>query len=128
MSIISPESTSWVGRTLTDSDHRRLGTIEEIYLDERARPQWMVVRTGRFANKRSFVPLGDAVRSANVIVTPHDKRQIDDAPTIVPDDELLDDQVRALYRYYDLPFDTPIADRPDAAPQSAGDRILQYLA
>jgi hypothetical protein len=126
---ITTDSDSWIGCALTDSEDRKLGTIEEIYCDEQTgQPLWMVVKTGRFATKRSFVPLRNALPTDIAIVTPYDRHQIDDAPKLDAADELPDGQVRDLYRYYGLPFDAQVdSDQPGARRETPAERVLKYL-
>lgn len=108
MSINTMDSESWIGSTLVDSDDRKLGTIEAIYFDEQTgQSQWMAIKTGLFGNKHHFVPLGGATPTDEAVMTPYDKRQVDDAPNLDPDEDLADEQVVELYRYYGLAYDQP---------------------
>jgi hypothetical protein len=112
VSITTMDSESWIGRTLIDGDDRKLGTIEAIYCDAQTdQPQWMAVKTGLWGSKHSFVPLTDAMPVDDAIRTPYTKSQIDDAPRLAADEDLPDDQVIELYRYYDLAYDLPVDDR-----------------
>ena len=109
MTVTTIDSESWIGRTLIDGDDRKLGTIEAIYCDEQTdRPQWMAVMTGLWGSEHSFVPLADAIPVGDVIRTPYAKSQIDDAPRLAAEEDLPDDQVIELYRYYGLAYDLPI--------------------
>jgi len=108
MSINTMDSESWIGSTLVDNDDRKLGTIEAIYFDEQTgQSQWMAIKSGLFGNKHHFVPLAGATPTDEAVITPYDKSQIDDAPNIDPDEDLADDQVVELYRYYGLAYDPP---------------------
>lgn len=83
MSLVDPATDSWVGSDLVDRHHRKLGTIEEIYLDEAGgEPLWMVVRTRRFGARHCFVPVDEAVRSDGAVMTPYDSRKIEGAPRL----------------------------------------------
>lgn len=120
MSFTTVDRESWIGSTLIDPHDNKLGTIDELYFDlETDQPQWMLVKTGLFGTKRSLVPLTDARVTEGGIMTPFDKRQIDDAPRIGPTDDLPDDQVHELYRHYNLVYDAPVdADRTMVEPDS----------
>ena len=113
-SIITMDSETWIGSTVIDGDDNKLGTIEAIYFDEQTgEAQWMAVKTGLFGNKHHFVPLAGAAPVDEVVRTPYDKRQVDDVPKIDPDEDLRDDQVVELYRYYGLSYDAPAAGDRD---------------
>jgi hypothetical protein len=128
MSTITMDSESWVGSILTDSENHKLGTIEDIYFDEQSRPLWRVVKTGRFGARHSLVPLADARRTGHAIATPFAKRQVEDAPRIDLAEDLRDEQVRELYRYYGLTYDAEVAgSEPEAAFETAAERVLKYL-
>jgi hypothetical protein len=129
MSISTLDRESWIGSTLTDSENRRLGTIEEIYCDEQTgRPLWMVVKTGVFGTRRSFVPLAGAMPADDAIMTPCVKSQIDGAPKLDPTEDLPEDRVRELYRYYGLPYGAPVdGDTPDAPSDTPAQRVMKYL-
>lgn len=129
MSVMTMNAESWVGSVLDDLDGRRIGTIEAIYFDEQtSEPQWMVVKTGMFGTRHSFVPLDDARPMQDAIVTSHDKSEIDDAPKIALAEDLPDEQLHELYRYYGLPYDAPFeTGRSRIAVESPVDRIMQYL-
>jgi len=114
MSTIT-DAESWIGTTLTDSDGRKLGTIDDVYADEPSgQPLWMVIRSGRFHPKFSFVPLAGAALDGDVIVTGYGRAQVEDAPKFEPADALPDSLVRAMYAHYGLRYDAPVA--PPAVP------------
>jgi len=108
MSITTLDSESWIGLTLIDSEDRKLGKVEAIYVDAQTdQPQWMAVKTGLWGSERSFVPLADATPVGDAVRTPYAKREIDDAPRLAAEEDLPDDQVVELYRYYGLAYDAP---------------------
>lgn len=127
MSIVTTDSDSWIGSALVDLDKCRLGTIEDIYFDAQSgRPQWLLVRNGRFGMRRILVPLAEARRIREGIMTPYDKRRIDRAPRIDPAEDLHDEQTAELYRHYGLRQDELVeTDEPD--PPSPRERVLSYL-
>jgi hypothetical protein len=121
MSSFTPDSDPWVGRQLTDGDHHRVGTIEEVYCDECSdEPIWLVVKTGRFGTRRAFVPAASTTRDGAGIVTMYSKHQIDEAPRIDVVDKLPEAALRSLYRHYGLRYEG------DGEP-TAAERILAYL-
>ena len=125
---ITAELDAWIGRPLLDDQGRRLGTIEEMYRHaQTGRPQWVVVKLGRIRSRRCFVPLNDARRTFDGIVTPHDLGTIAAAPRADLGDQLVDDQLIALYRHYGLPHDTLVDEAAPEVPPSPRDRVLGYL-
>jgi hypothetical protein len=49
---------AWRGRDAYDSDGTKIGTIEDIFYDNRTRrPEWVAVKTGFFGMKRSLAPI-----------------------------------------------------------------------
>jgi hypothetical protein len=126
MRPISTDCETWIGCTLIDGDNCSVGTIEEVYFDEQTgRPQWMVVKTGLFGTRHSFVPLGDARLAGDVVETPYCKREIDHAPKVVTSDDLREEQVLELYRYYALPVVEPVD--VTAPNESLTARVLSYV-
>jgi hypothetical protein len=123
MSNITMDSESWIGSTLLGSDDVKVGRIEAIYFDEQTgRPQWMAVKTGLFGNNHHLVPLAEAMPTTDGDVkTPYDKRHVEDAPKIEGDEDLADDQVVELYRYYGLAYDVPTDDALPAREASGYD-------
>ena len=126
MSISTTDCDAWIGSALLDDLDARLGTIDEIYFDASSgRPQWLVIKSGRFA-RRSFVPLTGARRIPGGIMTTYDRRLIAAAPRITDDDDLAEEQAHALYRHYGLAYDALFeTDMPD--PPSPRERVLSYL-
>jgi len=122
MSITTLDSESWIGLTLIDSEDRKLGKVEAIYVDAQTdQPQWMAVKTGLWGSERSFVPLADATPVGDAVRTPYVKSQIDDAPRLAAEEDLPDDQVVELYRYYGLDYDVPVDGDVDIA--GSNDRV-----
>ena len=92
---------NWRGRDLIDSDGDKIGSIEDVYLDrETDEPEWVVVTTGLFGTKRTFVPLSDAQPTEDGVRVPYEKAAVKDAPRIDPDGALSRDEERTLYEHY----------------------------
>src|SRR3954453_7578175 len=98
-------ATQWHGRTAVDRDGDKLGTIEEIYLDDSTgQPEWLVVKTGLFGSKSTFIPLQDAQENGDQIRVPFEKAQVKDAPNVDPDQQLSQEEEAGLYRHYGLEY------------------------
>ncbi|MEA2287501.1 MAG: hypothetical protein QOJ21_3544 [Solirubrobacteraceae bacterium] len=109
----------WRGSTVVDRDGEKIGTFEELYLDQGDRPAWAAVKTGLFGMRQTFVPLSEAEPVEQGLQVPYDKDQVKAAPNIDPDTQLTDDQEEQLHRHYGLSAGT-VGDEP-GAPGSPGD-------
>jgi uncharacterized protein (TIGR02271 family) len=114
---------TWRGQELHGSDGEKLGTIEEIYLDnETGKPEWALVTTGLFGTKQSFVPLRDASPSGDGVSVPFDKSTVKESPKVDPDGQLSQPEEAELYRHYGMDYSEPESGSglPDAG--SAGEK------
>ena len=99
------------GQQLTGADGDKIGTIEEIYLDnETQAPEWALVKTGLFGGNGTFVPLRDADEADGSLRVPFDKATVKDAPTMEPDGRLSQSEERDLYRHYGLEYSEARSD------------------
>jgi uncharacterized protein (TIGR02271 family) len=95
----------WRGRTVVDQDGNKIGSIDEIYMDAQTeQPEWLAVKTGLLGTKVSFVPIRDAAESGGDVRVPYDKNQVKNAPSAEADQELSQDEERALYDHYGLDY------------------------
>jgi uncharacterized protein (TIGR02271 family) len=101
MALNREDVLTWRGQTLYDNDADKVGTIEEIYLDQQTEePEWAVVTTGLFGTKQTFVPITDATTTDGGVRVPYTKSQVKDAPAIDPDGALSHEEERELYGHY----------------------------
>jgi hypothetical protein len=99
------EVSAWRGEKLHGAGGEKLGTIEEIYLDEETeKPEWFAVKTGLFGSRVSFVPVAEASQAEGHVVVPYDKDQVKGAPHAEPDGALSQQEEAALYRHYGLQY------------------------
>jgi sporulation protein YlmC with PRC-barrel domain len=93
------------GQELTDRDGDKIGRIEEVYLDaDSGEPEWLLVHTGLFGSKRTFVPLAGATDEDGELRVPLEKGTVKDAPQVEPNGQLTKDEEAALYRHYGLEY------------------------
>jgi hypothetical protein len=90
----------WRGRTVVDRTGEKIGTLKDIYLDEREQPGWGGVDTGLFAMRTTLVPLGEARLQGDELRLPFDADHVNDAPNVDPDVQLTEDEEQRLYRHY----------------------------
>jgi uncharacterized protein (TIGR02271 family) len=103
--------TSWQGLKLVGSDGEKLGTIDEIYIDDETRqPEWIAVKTGLFGSKVSFVPITDAHRQGDDVAVPFSKGDVKDAPNADADGALSQEEEEALYRHYGYEYSEARSD------------------
>jgi sporulation protein YlmC with PRC-barrel domain len=110
-SDIDPRSL--IGRRAFDRDGTRIGTVDEVYLDDATGvPEWAAVRTGLFT-RDAFVPLGPSELVGGELRVPFKKALIRDAPDFGVGRHLSPEQELQLYHHYGM-------DVPRAAPDRAG--------
>lgn len=99
---------AWIGHTAVDQDGDKIGTIDEIYVDDASgQPEWLAVKTGMFGSKLTFVPLRGASRKEDDLCVSYTKAQVKDAPSVEPDGHLDPDEEQALYQHYGLEGGAP---------------------
>jgi uncharacterized protein (TIGR02271 family) len=98
---------SWRGKTMVDRDGDKIGTIEDIYADDRTgQPEWALVNSGLFGTKSTFVPLAQATeRDGDKVQVPYEKALVKDAPGIEADQHLSEAEEQQLWRHYGLDYD-----------------------
>lgn len=104
---------SLIGRKAFDRNGVKIGTVDEVYLDDATgEPEWAAVRTGLFA-RDAFVPLEPSEVVGNELRIPYAKALIKDAPDFGVGRHLSPAQELQLYRHYGL--DVEIAEPAPAA-------------
>ncbi|MFJ1645991.1 PRC-barrel domain-containing protein [Streptomyces sp. NPDC088258] len=110
---------SLIGRKAFDRDGNKLGTVDEVYLDDATGvPEWAAVRTGLFT-RDAFVPLGPSTLADNGLLVPFPRALIKDAPDFGVGRHLSPDQELQLYHHYGLALPDP---QPPERPASLSDR------
>lgn len=102
---------SLIGRKALDRNGTKIGTVDEVYLDDATGiPEWAAVRTGLFS-RDAFVPLEPSTLVDNTLRIPFEKALIKDAPDFGVGRHLSPEQELQLYRHYGL--HTPPPTTPD---------------
>jgi uncharacterized protein (TIGR02271 family) len=110
---------SWPGMTMVDRDGDRIGTIKDIYADDRTgQPEWALVNPGLFGTRSTFVPLAQASQRDGDVQVPYEKQLVKDAPGIEADQHLSEAEEQQLWRHYGLDYQP--ADRTAEAGTDAG--------
>ena len=114
------EIETWYGQPLYDSAGSKIGEISDSLIEgETGQPAWLTIKTSGLGKKESLVPVHGASSSGDGVRVPYDEAQIKDAPSVKPDQELSDDDVRQLYAHYALDFATAPTDDPGPDPATA---------
>ncbi|MEU1282282.1 PRC-barrel domain-containing protein [Streptomyces sp. NPDC005805] len=113
---------SLIGRKAFDRDGNKIGTVDEVYLDDATGvPEWAAVRTGLFS-RDAFVPLEPSEIVDNALHVPFERSLIKDAPDFGVGRHLSPEQELQLYHHYGLDLAAP-----PPAPAS-GDRSFGRVA
>ena len=113
-----------IGRKAFDRDGAKIGTIDEVYLDDATGvPEWAAIRTGLFS-RDAFVPLEPSELVDGTLRVPFERSLIKDSPDFGVGRHLSPEQELQLYRHYGL--DLPSG--PDAEGGPAPDADFGRLA
>ena len=89
------------GRVLIDENGEKIGKIEELYgAHQIDTPEWASVHTGLVGTQRSFVPLAGATPRGEDVQVPVSRKQVNDAPSVEPDEELSERKEIELFQHY----------------------------
>jgi uncharacterized protein (TIGR02271 family) len=106
------------GAPVYDSAGDKIGSIEEIFVDEQTRqPEWIGIGTGFFGTKRVLVPVTGAEQSDGGLRVPYAKDQVKDSPDI-DSDEISQDTEAQLAQHYGVFYSEQQSDT--GLPQGAG--------
>ncbi|MFH8570303.1 PRC-barrel domain-containing protein [Streptomyces sp. NPDC017993] len=115
---------SLIGRKAFDRHGTKIGTVDEVYLDDATgEPEWAAVRTGLFS-RDAFVPLEPSELAEEGLRIPFDRKLIKDAPDFGVGRHLSPEQELQLYHHYRLDISSPASD----AVSSAGDKDFGRIA
>ncbi|MFE0136702.1 PRC-barrel domain-containing protein [Streptomyces sp. NPDC059037] len=97
-----------IGRKAFDRDGAKIGTIDEVYLDDATgAPEWAAIRTGLFS-RDAFVPLEPSeVTGEGTLRIPFERSLIKDAPDFGVGRHLSPEQELQLYHHYGLDVTPP---------------------
>lgn len=103
---------SLIGRKAYDRDGHKIGTVDEVYLDDATgEPEWAAVRTGLFG-RDAFVPLEPSEVVNEALHVPYERALIKDAPDFGVGRHLSPEQELQLYRHYGLDLPGPSTPSP----------------
>ncbi|MFJ6717948.1 MULTISPECIES: PRC-barrel domain-containing protein [unclassified Streptomyces] len=98
---------SLIGRKAFDRNGAKIGTVDEVYLDDATGvPEWAAVRTGLFG-RDAFVPLEPSEVVDDTLRVPFERSLIKDAPDFGVGRHLSPEQELQLYHHYGLDVTLP---------------------
>ncbi|GAA1947470.1 PRC-barrel domain-containing protein [Streptomyces durmitorensis] len=102
-----------IGRKAFDRNGAKIGTIDEVYLDDATgAPEWAAIRTGLFS-RDAFVPLEPSeLTSDGTLRIPFERSLIKDAPDFGVGRHLSPEQELQLYHHYGLDITPPQSPPP----------------
>jgi sporulation protein YlmC with PRC-barrel domain len=95
--------SSLPGETVNDQDGRKIGQVKEIFaVGDDETPMWVTIEasTGIGRARRIFVPLARIKRQGDEIRVPYSYSHVHDSPEVEAEDELSEEDERALRGYY----------------------------
>nr|WP_203613161.1 PRC-barrel domain-containing protein [Streptomyces rochei] len=96
-----------IGRKAFDRNGARIGTVDEVYLDDATGvPEWAAIRTGLFS-RDAFVPLEPSELVDGALRVPFDRSLIKEAPDFGVGRHLSPEQELQLYHHYGLDVASP---------------------
>ncbi|MBT2387539.1 PRC-barrel domain-containing protein [Streptomyces sp. ISL-11] len=117
-SDIDPRSL--IGRKAFDLKGAKIGTVDEVYLDDATgEPEWAAVRTGLFG-RDAFVPLEPSRVVDDALHVPYVRALIRDAPDFGVGRHLSPEQELQLYHHYGLALPAPDPPPPAGSPADEG--------
>ena len=112
------DAYTWQGRELLGLDGEKIGSVKEIYEDERTgKPEWALVTSGLFGSRSHFVPLAGAEPAGEAVRVGVSKDQVTAAPSIDTDGELSEHEERTLFEHYGVPYTAEGSVTANDAPQ-----------
>ncbi|MGY1456380.1 PRC-barrel domain-containing protein [Streptomyces sp. SS8] len=91
-----------IGLKAFDSTGQKIGTVDEVYLDDATGvPEWAAVRTG-FFSRDAFVPLEPSEVADGALKVPFERSLVKEAPDFGVGRHLSPEQELQLYRHYGL--------------------------
>ncbi|MGK5632317.1 PRC-barrel domain-containing protein [Streptomyces sp. URMC 123] len=109
-----------IGRKAFDRDGTKIGTVDEVYLDDATgQPEWAAVRTGLFS-RDAFVPLEPSEVVGEGLRVPYSREVIKGAPDLGVGRHLSPEQELRLYHHYGMDV-ASARERPHPPPDEGDD-------
>jgi len=110
-----------IGCTALDVSGDKLGTIDDVYLDDYTnQPEWLGVRTGGAGSKVTFVPVEGVSIAGDDVMVAYTKDHIHAAPHPDDDGHLSEAEEAELYAYYGRSMTTATDTATYGQPSTVG--------
>ncbi|MFD8478655.1 PRC-barrel domain-containing protein [Kitasatospora sp. NPDC059673] len=103
------EIREWRGHDVVDQDSKKIGTLENVYVDTATDlPYFATVTVGMFGRQKRlvFVPIVNAVAGPGYLRVPYGRDDVKNAPSIDPDGILPADQEPEVFAHYNIDYAT----------------------
>ncbi|GGX12766.1 PRC-barrel domain-containing protein [Streptomyces lomondensis] len=106
--IHAADIREWRNRSVVDPKGHKIGVLEAVYVDTTTdEPTMATVRTGLpTRHQLAFVPLDEAILGPDYVKVSYTKTLVKKAPSIGMDDILPAEAEEAIFRHYDMPYQT----------------------
>jgi stress response protein YsnF len=99
------DPSDYRNRTLVDRDGEKVGTVDDVYVDQETRkPEWVLVKTGLFGLRTTFVPMSVLETEGDTLRAPYGKDQITRAPNVGDDEHPSPEEEARLFEHYGIPY------------------------
>ena len=98
------EGVDYAGYTVRDRDGGRIGKVDNLFLDEDDRPEYVGVKMGFFGTRSTLIPLDACTvdKDRGFIEVNHPKHTVKDAPDFDDDGRITPDYKCRVREYYGL--------------------------
>ncbi|CAA9494599.1 MAG: hypothetical protein AVDCRST_MAG25-3588 [uncultured Rubrobacteraceae bacterium] len=103
----------YAGYTVRDPNGEKIGKVDDLFLDENDKPEYIGVKMGFFGTRSTLVPLDACTvdKSQGFIEVNQPKQTVKDAPSFDDDNEITPDYERQVREYYGLSVTEGSEDR-----------------
>ncbi len=108
----APED-AYAGYPVVDRDGDKIGKVDDLFLDENDRPEYIGVKMGFLGTRSTLIPAGitRADEARGVVEVEAEKSHVKEGPSFDDDREITPEYEREVHRYYGL-----------EGPETTGDR------
>jgi stress response protein YsnF/sporulation protein YlmC with PRC-barrel domain len=122
------EPSEYKSRTLFDSAGEKVGLIEDVYVDqETKKPEWVLVKTGLFGLRKTFVPMSALQPQGDDLRAPYSKDQINGAPNVGDEEGASPEEEARLFKHYGIRYSDSgtVSARSEGAAEAARPRTAE---
>src|ERR671933_2085985 len=110
------EPSDYRSRTLVDADQ------------DTKKPEWVLVKTGLFGMRKSFVPMTGLQWQGDTVRAPYTKDQITSAPSVGDEEQVAQEEEARLFEHYGIPYSSAGTVTSEAGPGPTRTAETDYAA